>query len=146
LLIFADRIKELRKTKNLTQKKIAEAIGIAVRNYQRLESDNNPSVETVIKLADYFNVSTDYLLGRSDNQGVVYSTRTKFAERLESLRIKKANTQRDMAEYLDMHERAYQMYEYDKCEPNHEITIRLADYFNVSTDYLLGRSDNPERH
>jgi len=66
MFTFADRIKELRKSKNLTQKQVAEAICIAERNYRRLESENNPSVDTVTKLADYFNVSTDYLLGRTD--------------------------------------------------------------------------------
>ena len=50
-----------------------------------------------------------------------------------------------MAEFLGMREQAYQMYEYGKREPNHETTIKLADYFDVSTDYLLGRSDNPQR-
>ena len=64
---FADRIKELRKSKKLTQKQVAEAIGIAERNYRRLESENNPSVDTVTKLADYFQVTTDYLLGRTNN-------------------------------------------------------------------------------
>ncbi|MCL2853538.1 MAG: helix-turn-helix domain-containing protein [Defluviitaleaceae bacterium] len=49
-----------------------------------------------------------------------------------------------MAEYLGIVERAYQMYEYGKREPNHETTIKLADFFEVSTDYLLGRSDNPK--
>ena len=64
---FSDRLKELRKTKGVTQKQIADAVGVAERNYRRYEANHNPNVDTLNKLADYFNVSTDYLLGRTDN-------------------------------------------------------------------------------
>ena len=70
---------------------------------------------------------------------------SSFPERLKSLRTSKKVTQKTMAEYLSMGEQAYQKYEYGKREPNHETTIRLADFFNVSLDYLMGRSDNPRR-
>ena len=51
-----------------------------------------------------------------------------------------------MAEFLSMTEQAYQKHEYGMREPNHEITIKIADHLNVSLDYLLGCSDNPTRH
>ena len=51
----------------MTQRQVANALGITERSYQRYEAENNPNNETLIKLADYFDVSTDYLLGRSDN-------------------------------------------------------------------------------
>ena len=63
---FPDRLKELRKSKSATQKQVADAIGITDRNCRRLEAENNPSVDTVLKLAEYFDVSTDYLLGLTD--------------------------------------------------------------------------------
>ena len=144
---FTDRLKELRKTKGVTKKAMAEYLGIVERSYSRYEAgDLEPNHEKTIKLADYFDVSLDYLVGRSDTPGAVYFTRAKFAERLEELRIKKAVTQRVVAECLGIQEDAYQMYEFDKREPGYETTIKLADYFDVSADYLLGRSDNPERH
>ena len=62
-----------------------------------------------------------------------------FKHRLRELRIEKGMTQKQMAEYLGMVEQAYQMYEYGKREPNHETTIKLADFFERSVDYLLGR-------
>lgn len=64
---FSDRLKELRKAKGLTQKQIATHFDMTERNYQRLEANNSPSYDNLIKFADYFNVSTDYLLGRSDD-------------------------------------------------------------------------------
>jgi len=69
-----------------------------------------------------------------------------FADRLKELRKAKGVTQIAMAEYLGMRERSYQNYEHGKREPNYEATIKLADYFNVSIDYLLGRTDSTERH
>ena len=61
---FADRLREIRKEKGLTQKQVADAIGIAERNYRRIEAGNGPSLETIQALADYYERSVDYLLGR----------------------------------------------------------------------------------
>ena len=66
---FADRLRELRKTKGITQKQMAELLGLkndrTYRQYEAGEIDP-PTSKTEI-LADYFGVSVDYLLGRSDN-------------------------------------------------------------------------------
>ena len=67
--IFAQRIKLLRKEKKVGQKVIAEYLGIVLRSYQNYESGTHyPDVPKLIMLADYFGVSTDYLLGRSDQR------------------------------------------------------------------------------
>ena len=66
---FAQRIKELRNEKKQTQKDMAELLGLKLRAYQYYESVTHyPEVPNLIKLADYFGVSTDYLLGRSDSR------------------------------------------------------------------------------
>ena len=64
---FGDRVKELRKSKNLTQRQMAGIFNMSERNYQKIEASVSPSNETLLKFADYFNVTTDYLLGRTDN-------------------------------------------------------------------------------
>lgn len=64
---FSDRLKELRKSKQLTQKQMAAHFNMTERNYQRLEANDSPSNDNLIKFADYFDVSTDYLLGRSND-------------------------------------------------------------------------------
>ncbi|GHU60104.1 hypothetical protein AGMMS49975_28770 [Clostridia bacterium] len=69
--IFITRLKELRKSKNVTQKQTAEEIDIAERQYQKYElGENKPSYDVLIALADYFGVSLDYLVGRSDEPTV----------------------------------------------------------------------------
>jgi len=62
--IFANRLKELRKAKGLTQRQMAEIFKMTERNYQRLEATDAPSNDNLIKFADFFDVPTDYLLGR----------------------------------------------------------------------------------
>lgn len=62
--LFGDRLKELRKIHNLTQDDIAKIFNItrnAVHSWETNKSQ--PSIEVITTLADYFNVSTDYLLG-----------------------------------------------------------------------------------
>lgn len=53
-------------------------------------------------------------------------------------------TQVQAAKVADITESMYQFYEYGKNEPTASVLIALADHFNVSIDYLTGRTDNPE--
>lgn len=66
--------------------------------------------------------------------------------RIKLLREEKQIKQDDLAKILSISPSAVGMYERDEREPNDEITLKLAEYFGVSTDYLLGKSDirNPE--
>ena len=68
-----------------------------------------------------------------------------FPDRLKELRKSKGTTQKAIAENLGILEQAYQHYEYGKHKPNYEYVVKLAEYFNVSTDYLLGLTDCPDR-
>lgn len=66
--ILAERLIALRKQKGLTQKNLADFLGIAPVSWQRFEyGTSKPKLENIIALADYFNVSIDYLVGRTDN-------------------------------------------------------------------------------
>ena len=66
---FSLRLKELRKESDTKQTKMAEILGCTPNHYQKIEYGkiNVPSTNLMI-LADYFGVTTDYLLGRSDNR------------------------------------------------------------------------------
>ena len=68
----------------------------------------------------------------------------ELGERLREQRKKKGVTQSDVAEYLGLKLRAYQYYESNEHRPEYERLIALADYFAVTTDYLLGRTDKLE--
>jgi len=65
--IFADRLKECRKHIGKTQREVADDLGTSEVGYQNYEiSKREPKIETLNKLADYFDVSLDYLTGRID--------------------------------------------------------------------------------
>ena len=65
--------------------------------------------------------------------------------RLKELRAAGKISQKTLAEYVGLSLRGYQNYEYGEKEATIGYAIALADYFNVSLDYLVGRSDDPER-
>jgi len=64
---FSERLVELRKAQFLTQKQLAEAIGANERGIRFYEAGRLPDAEVLIKLADFFVVSIDFLVGRSDD-------------------------------------------------------------------------------
>ena len=65
--VFSERLKQLRKAQKLKQTDMAQLLGITARHYQEVEYGHIdiPSSKLVL-LADYFDVSLDYLCGRSD--------------------------------------------------------------------------------
>lgn len=64
LKVFAERLKELREEKNLTINGIAKEIGIPASSISRWENQKRmPTIDSLFMLAQYFNVTTDYLLG-----------------------------------------------------------------------------------
>ena len=64
-----------------------------------------------------------------------------LAQRLKECRIEKGLKQWQVAVYCDITERTYQNYELMTREPKLEILVRIADLYNVSLDYLAGRTD-----
>ena len=65
----------------------------------------------------------------------------KFCERLRELRNKAGLVQEDVAHDLNIRYSTYRRYEAGGTEPTVSIAARIADYFNVSLDYLAGRSE-----
>jgi len=68
-----------------------------------------------------------------------------FCERLKATRTAKNLNPKDIANKLDITLRAYFYYESGKREPNLEKLSRIAEILNVTSDYLLGLSDDPAR-
>ena len=61
-----DRVKELSQKRGISLSKLEETLGLGKNSIYALKR-NQPSAERLQEIADYFNVSTDYLLGRTDN-------------------------------------------------------------------------------
>ena len=68
LIKFSERLKQLRDMRQLTQKRLGEETGLSARGIQDYELEQRkPGLDALIALADYFDISLDYLCGRSDD-------------------------------------------------------------------------------
>jgi len=66
---FHIRLREIRRLRKKTQAACAACVGVSVRSYQYYEAgDREPNIGGIIALADLFDVTTDYLLGRTDKE------------------------------------------------------------------------------
>ncbi len=70
--------------------------------------------------------------------------RDSFSFRLSQLRKRKGISLTELGEHLGVTDEAVRLLEKSKRSPSFEILCALADYFDVSIDYLVGRTDNPE--
>lgn len=90
---FKDRLKELRKTKGLSQVVLAERLGLSKSTIGAYETgDITPSVEALNLIADFFNVDTDYLLGKEEQSRYymdydIYTVASELSEDSELLAI-----------------------------------------------------------
>lgn len=95
------RLKELRATTNKTQADVASYLGISRASYSHFENDRNePDNITLSKLADYFNVTTDYLLGRKVKQLASNNSRNEKAD-LVAAHIDDDVTESEMKQITD---------------------------------------------
>lgn len=68
---LGERLVELRKEKGMLQKAIAQKVGVSVRIYQKYEKgEGEPTVSKAARIADLFDVSIDYLMGRTEKREV----------------------------------------------------------------------------
>lgn len=67
-------------------------------------------------------------------------------QRLRDLREDKDLKQREIAAYLNCSQRTYSNYELGQRDLPTDVLIKLAEYYNVSTDYILGLTNNPRRN
>lgn len=65
---FSERLKELRTEKGLTLKQVSEALSIPLQTYANYEhGTREPPLDLIIAICDFYKITSDYLLGRSDD-------------------------------------------------------------------------------
>ena len=129
-------IKKYLDEHDMKSYKLAEASGCnktAVNNwlYQR----QMPSTRALVKLADYMNVSLDYILGRSENKSII--------RRIAALQSPTGVSSYRIAKECGMGTSAVSKWNDFKRLPKIEILMKLADLFGCSVDYLVGRTNLP---
>lgn len=143
---FQKRFIELTNDIDVKSKdKKAEVIGINRSTFSNAFNYGIvPKTPSLIRIADYFNISVDYLIANTNEDYFDRSTHPKnFFVRLEELRIEhNIKTRYELAQKLLIHRNNIaQWYKLD-CLPLIDDLIIIASYFNVSVDYLLGRTDD----
>ena len=101
-----------------------------------------PSTKTLIKIADFFDISINFLLGKTDLEDFYKSSSpASFISRFESLCSEKEVTHYKVATDCLFDKSNISRWVTKGFLPELEILELLCDYFNVSIDYLLGRTD-----
>lgn len=138
-------LKELRLQNKMSQQKLSSHLGVARSTIAMWESGaSQPDHATVIKIADLFNVTTDYLLGREGPYSSVPTEETSlFGARLKELRVGAGLSQASLATALSVAQNTVCNWENGSREPNFQTTQRIASFFNVSIDYLMGAVNEP---
>lgn len=147
---FGERLKLLRSERNLTQEELGQHFKMKKSRISQYELNKRQADDELKKsFADYFNVSLDYLLGYSDirnpydkSEKIVKSNNMIFGEHLKKLRDEKGITQKDLGNYVGVSDRVIGYYESNDRFPKDENVLKkIAKYFNVSLDYLMGLTD-----
>jgi len=99
--MISDRLKKLRLESGLTQQQVATELGVSQPNYRRWEAGERiPKHDTLVKLANYFQVSIDYLLENTDIRGINHFV--DFEEYLREIHIQSFELGQTLSQNLDM--------------------------------------------
>lgn len=145
---FSTNIRKLRKEFKVSQPQLAKEIGYGKSIVSDWETGISiPSAKAVIILSRYFQVSTDYLLKLTNDNSMLHRIydfdvdMSVFGKRLKDLRNKNNVSQLELARRTKLAQSSINHWEKGIHVPAITIIITLADYFGVTTDYLLGECD-----
>ena len=145
ITMYGKRITELRKQQNLTQDELANLMGISCLTLSLYESEKRePNIEILHKFSTFFNVSIDYILGNEISEDIINNSNTvKLGNKIATLRKQKGLHQKDFASILNVSSSTIGMWETDKRQPNLDMIVKIAKYFNVTADFLLDIYEDP---
>ena len=141
---FQNRIKQIIDEQEFDKKDFQKFVDFSPAvNIRATKYGIIPSLKSLIKIADNVNVSLSYLLGETDNNEFYKSEHpTSFHIRLQELANERGEKYSAISNKMPF---AYNsIYEWIRtgCLPSIDYLKPLAEYFNVTIDYLLGRTDD----
>lgn len=139
------RLRKLREKNHYTQKQVANATDISFDAYRGYEyQDVEPNIEGLIRIAEFYDVSIEYLIGIQEDCNVSQhfdkGNNIPFPVRLKELRKESHMTQQQIATLINKSMKTYRRYEKGVNFPSIEILITLAEIFHVTLDDLIGRN------
>lgn len=141
IIMFAERLADLFFENKLNAIMVAQAIGVSKSTvYRYLNAERMPGVEMLTKLADYFGCTLGFLIGADhENYATNFGKCPPFSERLRSLLKEYRVTKYKLTRATGIPESIVYTWQNGQSQPNIESVIKLAEYFNCSVDYILGR-------
>ena len=142
--VFQNRITELVEDCEVKKSELPNLIGV---DYRSLSNALNygiiPTPRILIRIADYFNVSIKYLLGTSNDEYFSKSkVKSDFKTRFDFLCKENNITFYKVSKDLHFDQSYITRWFNKNCLPSLELLDLISDYFEVSVDYLLGRTDD----
>ena len=140
------RIKELRTENGLTQQELAKILNVSSMSISFYENEQRkPESEFIIACSRFFDVSTDYLLGKTYKRRIPREERFgAFSKRLKHVRELKGISQRQAAEDLNISPQNLSYYENGR-DAGYGLLVRMARYYDVTVEYLIGASPVMQR-
>lgn len=138
---LSENLKDLLNEAEINAPALALATGIDPSTILTLlRGEGLPYVDTLVSLADHFRCSTDYLLGLTDRlEDIPFKKRPPFSEQLTFLLNHFKITKYRLEKQTGLSEKTVNRWHNGKTQPTVESLIRLANYFDCSVDFILGR-------
>ena len=148
-MIYSNKLKELKELDSLTQKDIAKLLNMTRGSYCHYESEDDIlPIKHLNRLANYFNVSIDYLFSFTDIKNyplLINEIDTiKSGLRLKEFRKENKITQMKLSEILNTDNSTISKYEKGINVIATPFLYDICKKYNISADYLLGRIDEPK--
>lgn len=141
---FQKRLLELIEDENCSKYEFAERANVSKEVINRACLFGIiPSLQSLIRIADYLNISLPYLLARSDRELFEKSNSgATFHDRLPLLTAKAQKKYSEIAHAMPFPESYFHDWLRTKTLPSLDYLFSIADYFHISPDFLLGRTDD----
>ena len=147
-MLYKDRLTNLREEKNLKQKELAKLIEVDRSVYGRYENEYQiMPIKHLETICNYFDVSLDYIFNFTNNCKYELSkeiNKNIMANRLKEFRKENKITQIKLSELLKTSQSTIADYERGKNYLPTPFLYTICKKYNISADYLLGKTDNPK--
>jgi transcriptional regulator with XRE-family HTH domain len=144
--MFAKRLVSLRKAAKLTQQQLADQLGITRGTLSMYEiGKREPDFATTQKIADFFDVSIDWLIGNDDINTGSKQTIESFVFRVNQQREKLGISIPDFAKLIGLQPSTIEKWDNSLAKlPGQQTLDKCAEVLGVTRDYLLGYTDDPK--
>ena len=149
VMIYKERLKEIREVKNLSQKELAQKLNITTSGYSRYENENDIfPLKHLITTSSFLNISLDYIFGFNNilnyPNNKLNTDNKETGLRIKNFRKENNLTQEKLAKILNIGNGTLADYERGRYLISTHALYEICKKYKISADYLLGKIDEPK--